>query len=176
MKSNKIAILLLPVAALCLAYVFFQKKNERRLYQEADTYALSYGLKPLRAGGGNELRLWFLEPMEGGIAATIIAENGAVRCAGKSRNASGDAQLIVGAGSCRKSTIALPSADLESKLHSLSRLRNSNASCDELADGWGVIVQGLVEDEQFAFEAWNPDGCDTPDAKKLAELLESIAR
>ena len=111
--------------------------------------------------------------MEGGISSFIFTENGVLECQGNSQDSSTNEVLVKSSG-CKKSKITLSKTDLESKLLLFSELKSKNTSCDNVSDGWGISIEGVLSNERFAFEAWNPDACENADAKKLNELLKSI--
>ena len=194
MKRSRLVslVLLASIAALSLGYKYFEHAADHRrpgaadgnapesgndglLHGEADEYALAYGLSPLRPGSANELRLWFIEPMEGGISGAVFSENGALKCEGLSQHGR-KSGIPPGRDACRKMMAALSSDDLATRLHSLSELVDEDASCGDPADGWGITVQGVVEGRRFAFQAWNPDRCDNAEARKLYRLLEDLDR
>jgi hypothetical protein len=174
MKRATLLLSLILVTAAFLAYEYLGAQRQNRLYPQVDSYALAYDLKPLRPGHANELRLWSLEPMEGGVSASIFTESGAFACKGKSEYGSGDASLTAKPSRCEHFAIDLSRGELERTLQSLRALEGSDANCHEVVDGWRITVEGVVDGERFVFESWNPDGCDNADAKKLIGILAGI--
>lgn len=176
MKIRSILLPLTLIPALFVAYQFLDARREHGFYPQLDAYAVAYGLKPLHSGNPDELRLWSLEPMEGGISASLFTERGAFHCKGKSEQDIGKTFSIADAGLCNTSTIRLSNAELKSTLLQLKALRRKKTGCDDLADGWRITVEGVLDNERFAFEAWNPDGCNHAGAKELSRILEGIGK
>lgn len=176
MKIRSFLLPLTLIPALFVAYQFLDARREHRFYPQLDAYAVAYGLKPLRSSSSDELRFWSLEPMEGGIDASLYTERGAFHCEGKSEQDIGKTLSIVNSRLCTKSTIKLSNAELKSTLLQLKALRRKKTGCDDIADGWRLTVDGVLDNERFAFEAWNPDGCDNAGAKELSRILESIGK
>jgi hypothetical protein len=165
MKPRRLLLPLILVAAPLLAYASLERVTDHRLYRQLDDYAKAFALKPVGSDHRNELRLWSYEPMEGGMGALIITEDGAHECAGKASS-----------GSCKKSSVRLSGTDLESMLLALSNLRKKKAGCDDVVDGWLLTVDGVLDGERFAFEAWNPNACENPEAKNLMKILEIVGK
>lgn len=176
MKRTLPILSLVLVAVAVLAYRYFDAQRDDRLYQELDGYALAHELKPLRPGAANELRLWFLEPMEGGVGAAVFTDSGALQCKGMSEYDSNDASLKMTSSGCQRSRIVLSGPELARTLQSLRALEDRRTSCDEVMDGWRVTVDGVVDGERFAFESWNPDGCDQAASKTLSAILAGIEK
>jgi hypothetical protein len=167
MKTIRL-LLLFIIAALFLAYGYFEMQQKNRLHQQSDD------LSQVRLNNKNELRLRFIEPMEGGMRTLIFTENGVLECLGNSQNSTTTNEVMVKSSGCKKSKVQLSKTDLERKLLLFSELKSKNTSCDNVSDGWGISVEGVRSNERFAFEAWNPDACENADAKKLHELLKTF--
>lgn len=176
MKRTLLLLPLVFIALAFLAYRHFDTQRDDRLHQELDGYALAHELKPLRPGAANQLRLWFLEPLEGGVGAAVFTDSGALHCKGTSAYDSSDASLKMKSSGCQRSRIALSATELASTLRSLRALEDRRTSCDEVMDGWRVTVDGVVDGERFAFESWNPDGCDQTASKTLSAILAGIEK
>jgi hypothetical protein len=192
MHHIKWLLLFMFIPVLFFAYKYFEKqqnnplnqqldahdhvfKNQQNnpLYQQLDAYAQAFKLMQLRSSNKNELRLWVFDPMDGGISSLIITDNGVSECEGTSQFGS-NTEIIVKSSSCRKSKNQLLKSGLESTLVKFRELKEMKTSCDDAVDGWSITIDGVLNNERFAFEAWNPNVCESPGAKKLTDLLESI--
>jgi len=178
MKHLKWLALFIFITALFFAYKYFVKyPNEKQPnnphFQQLDAYSRAFKLKQLQSSNQNELRLWFFEPMEGGISSLIISDNGVSKCEGTSQYGS-NSEIMVKSSSCSKSKLKISKSSLESMLVQYRELTKMKSSCDDVSDGWGVTIDAVLNNERFAFEAWNPGACEDPGAKKLTDLLMSL--
>lgn len=164
------------IPALFVTYQVLDARREQGLYPQLDAYAVAYGLKPLRTSSPDELRFWSLEPMEGGISASLYTERGAFHCKGKSEQDIGKSFSMASARLCSPSKIRLSNAELKSTLKALMALRRKKTGCDDVVDGWRLTVEGVLDKERFAFEAWNPNGCNNAGAKELSRILDGIGK
>lgn len=114
--------------------------------------------------------------MEGGISASLYTERGAFHCKGRSEQDIGRTFSMASARSCSPSKIKLSNAELKSTLQQLKALRWKKTGCDDVVDGWRLTVEGVLDNERFAFEAWNPEACSNADAKALSRILETIGK
>jgi hypothetical protein len=173
MKHLKWLAFFIFISALFFAYKYFAKQPNNPHFQQLDAYSQAFKLKQLRSSNQNELRLWFFEPMEGGISSLIFTVNGVSECEGTSQYGS-NTEIIVKSSSCRKSKVKISKSSLESMLVQYRELTKLKTSCDDVNDGWGMTIDAVLNNERFAFQAWNPDACEDPGAKKLTELLMSL--
>ena len=58
------------------------------------------------------------------------------------------------------------------------RLRRVVAEALQVGEVRGpqVLAEGVLDNERFAFEAWNPDACSNAGAKALSRVLEGIGK
>lgn len=173
MKPITLILFAIFIPALSQADEYFEM-DKNPFYQQLDAYARAFNLEQLRSSNQNELRLWYFNPMGGEISSLIFREKGAFRCETKSKYSASNTEVIVKSGKCKKSKNKLSKSEIENKLSRLIELKEKETSCNNIDDGWGVTIEGVLNNERFAFESWNPDGCDNMDAVKLYEILESI--
>ena len=114
--------------------------------------------------------------MEGGISASLYTERGAFHCKGRSEQDIGRTFSMASARSCSPSKIKLSNAELKSTLQQLKALRWKKTGCDDVVDGWRLTVEGVLDNERFAFEAWNPNTCNNAGAKELSRILDGIGK
>lgn len=167
MTPARLLLPLIIVAALFLAYRIFELPHESRLPLQSDDPGQS------RSNRRNELLLRFIEPMEGGTTSFVFTETSVLECEGTSQHDGATGEVIFKTTGCKTSRIKPSRTVLESRLRSFSELAGANASCEGVADGWGIVIEGVHDNERFAFEAWNPNACENADARKLYKLVES---
>ena len=171
MKNILIISLTVLFGQFALADEYFEM-DENPLYQKLDALARAYNLEQLRSGKGNELRMWYFEPMEGGIDASVFTEKISLNCKGEFDYNHGE--VVLKPGSCKKTKSLLSAAELKEKLSTLNKLKEVNTSCDEIMDGWGITIEGVLDKQRFAFESWNPDGCDSEGSNQINKIIDSI--
>jgi hypothetical protein len=152
-----VTILLASACTAPLRSAEFFEMSGNRLYAELDSNARAVGLRQLRSSGEDELRLWALEPMGGGVTGLIVRPGGVLRC--KTSYKYQKNEIAVMTGSCAYYRGASASRAALKMLADLEELNESSISCGVL-DGWSVDIEGVHDGSRFAFDADNPDSCD----------------
>jgi hypothetical protein len=129
-------------------------------------YTRAAGLKPLKPRDGDQVRIWFAEPMAHSVTGFIVVKGVAMRCELTTESDFEDRgqysrnDLIVHKGHCESR--AEQNARIEDAMRHLPEALEFDGQefgCG-MEDGWEARVDGVIGGQRFSFEADNPGACD----------------
>ena len=151
-------------------FVAFNEANHQARMVQA--YARAAGLRPLRADGVSQLRIWVDNPESGNVTGYVVVRAGIRMCRVDIENTSDG--VAMRRGSCepirpnsRKTTRLFAMFD------DLATLNERSIACDTV-DGWQMLVEGLNSGKSFLFYAVNPDQCNDPLAQRARRVTDVL--
>jgi len=176
------------IAAVVMGAGFTAARADERVALESDdtegnliaAYTRAAGLKPLKLRDGDQVRIWFDEPMAGSVTGYVVIKGQAKRCKlttesdfeDKGENSRND--LIVHAGNCE----SRPEEDsrIEDAMRHLPEALEFNGQefgCG-FEDGWEARVDGVIGGQRFSFYADNTDGCKDEKIRRVDDWLTAV--
>ena len=171
--------MLLVAMMFCLAgrvdareIVRFDEQNHHAHYLAAITRAV--GALPIDPNDGDQIRVWYDNPMGRSVRGYILTRKGVWRCSLRYKNDNGR-YLVFNGGSCGgphryEARLAIPLAQLADA----AKLDGKSLQCGTM-DGWEANVEGIFEGRPFAFYAANTQDCKEEETRWAGEFLELVA-
>jgi hypothetical protein len=152
--------------------VRFDEENHQAHYVAAMTRAV--GALPIDPKDGDQVRVWYNNPMGRSARGYILTRKGVWRCSLRYQNDNGR-YLVFNGGSCSgphryDARLAKPLAQLADA----AKLDGKSLQCGTM-DGWEADVVGIFEGKPFAFYAANTLDCKEAETIWAGEFLELVA-
>lgn len=141
---------------------------------EIAAYSRAVSATPMDPRDGNQVRVWTMGYWSGRMPITgyILTHAGAYRCQLSYTNDTGKF-IEIHRGHCRgPRKYAERLAKALAVLPELAKFDGGEVSC-QVFDGWGALVEGIVDGKRFSFSASNPDACEA--GKSLNAMIDLIA-
>ena len=146
-------------------------------------YARAVDVKPLRAGDGDQVRIWYADPMSRKATGYLVTREAALRCTltfdYEDKMVDGEPvelkAIIVHQGQCT----SRPEHEgrIEDALRHLPEaigFNDQEFDCG-MEDGWDAYVSGFVNAQRFSFYAANTNHCGEQRIKQVDAWLDVIA-
>jgi len=159
-------------AACAREIVRFHEEGYHAHYMAAIRRAA--GVLPIDPKDGDQIRVWFNDPMGRHLRGFILTRKGAWRCSLRYQNDNGD-YLVFDGGTCSgprryEERLAEPLAQLAEA----AKLDGKTLQCGTM-DGWEANVEGIFEGKPFAFYAANTQDCKDPEILWAGDFLDLVA-
>lgn len=132
------------------------------------------GVLPIDPRDGDQVRVWFDNPMGRSIQGFILTRKGVWRCSLRYQNDNGE-YLVFSGGTCGgprryDDRLAKPLAQFAAA----AKLDGKSLQCGTM-DGWEADVEGIFEGKPFAFYAANTQDCEDPEIRWAGDFLDLVA-
>lgn len=172
---------LLTTVVICLAAQCVHAREIVRFAE--DDYKVHYraaverasGVLPIDSRDGDQVRVWFDNPMGRSIRGFILTRKGVWRCSLRYQNDNGEYLVFNRSGTCsgpRRHDVELAKA--LAQLAEAAKLDGKILECGTM-DGWEADVEGIFEGKPFAFYAANTQDCEEPEIRWAGDFLDLVA-
>jgi hypothetical protein len=132
------------------------------------------GVLPMDPKDGDQVRVWFDNPLGASIRGFILTRQGVWRCSLRYQNDNGR-YLVFDGGTCGgphlyKDRLAAPLAQLAQA----AKLDGKTLQCGTM-DGWTANIEGIFEGKPFAFYAANTQDCEDAEIRWAGDFLDLVA-